>query len=191
MEQEIEKEIIRGKKSFSNVLALWILITIIGFIIAYVVHWNYATKSSYYADIGKMYAFFIMSITIILDVVIYYIFRENNIFVTNNRVYGKTILGKRIDLPLDSISAVGISFLQGIDVGTSSGRIHFKFLENTNDILKEISKLLNNRQSNKNTTTIANNNSNADELKKYKELLDSGVITQEEFDTKKKQLLNL
>ena len=31
----------------------------------------------------------------------------------------------------------------------------------------------------------------ADELKKYKELLDGGVITQEEFDTKKKQLLGL
>ena len=31
----------------------------------------------------------------------------------------------------------------------------------------------------------------ADELKKYKDLLDSGVITQEEFDAKKKQLLNL
>ena len=29
------------------------------------------------------------------------------------------------------------------------------------------------------------------EIKKYKELLDSGVITQEEFDAKKKQLLNL
>lgn len=33
--------------------------------------------------------------------------------------------------------------------------------------------------------------SNADEIKKYKELLDIGAITQEEFDTKKKQLLNL
>lgn len=31
----------------------------------------------------------------------------------------------------------------------------------------------------------------ADELKKFKELLDMGVITQEEFDTKKKQLLGL
>ena len=42
--------------------------------------------------------------------------------------------------------------------------------------------------------TIANNNaiaSAADELKKYKELLDSGVISQEEFDAKKKQLLGL
>ncbi len=33
--------------------------------------------------------------------------------------------------------------------------------------------------------------SSADELKKYKELLDSGVINQEEFDAKKKQLLGL
>lgn len=33
--------------------------------------------------------------------------------------------------------------------------------------------------------------SNADELKKYKELLDSGVIKQEEFDAKKKELLGL
>lgn len=42
--------------------------------------------------------------------------------------------------------------------------------------------------------TVINNMqevSSADELKKYKELLDSGVITQEEFDEKKKQLLNL
>ena len=31
----------------------------------------------------------------------------------------------------------------------------------------------------------------ADELKKYKELLDMGAITQEEFDAKKKQLLGL
>ena len=33
--------------------------------------------------------------------------------------------------------------------------------------------------------------SSADELKKYKELLDSGIISQEEFDVKKKQLLGL
>lgn len=42
-------------------------------------------------------------------------------------------------------------------------------------------------QSANNQTT----NSSADEIKKYKELLDSGIITQEEFDAKKKQLLGL
>lgn len=42
--------------------------------------------------------------------------------------------------------------------------------------------------------TVVNNiqeTTNADELKKYKDLLDSGAITQEEFENKKKELLGL
>jgi len=34
-------------------------------------------------------------------------------------------------------------------------------------------------------------NNNVDEIRKYKNLLDDGIITQEEFDKKKTQLLNL
>lgn len=41
------------------------------------------------------------------------------------------------------------------------------------------------------TNTYQSEISQADELKKFKDLLDSGVITQEEFDEKKKQLLGL
>ena len=41
------------------------------------------------------------------------------------------------------------------------------------------------------TPTAKAPTSSADELKKYKDLLDKGVITQEEFDAKKKQLLGL
>lgn len=43
------------------------------------------------------------------------------------------------------------------------------------------------KQENKNSGAV----SAADELKKFKELLDMGAITQEEFDAKKKQLLGL
>ena len=43
---------------------------------------------------------------------------------------------------------------------------------------------------NKNGPNVVTPLSAADELKKYKDLLDAGVITQEEFDKKKKQLLN-
>ena len=39
--------------------------------------------------------------------------------------------------------------------------------------------------------TVIQQASPADELKKFKELLDSGIITQEEFEAKKKQLLGL
>ena len=43
----------------------------------------------------------------------------------------------------------------------------------------------------RNSTTVVNAISPAEELKKMKELLDMGIITQEEFDAKKKQLLGL
>lgn len=43
----------------------------------------------------------------------------------------------------------------------------------------------------KETSQVTNSISSSDEIKKYKDLLDSGAITQEEFDAKKKQLLNL
>lgn len=38
--------------------------------------------------------------------------------------------------------------------------------------------------------SVAHNFSNADEIKRFKELLDSGVITSEEFEAKKQELLN-
>lgn len=41
------------------------------------------------------------------------------------------------------------------------------------------------------SSSIILQTSNADEIKKYKELLDQNIITQEEFDAKKKQLLGL
>lgn len=45
---------------------------------------------------------------------------------------------------------------------------------------------------NNNQQPIANNtSSNADEIRKFKGLLDDGIISQEEFDAKKKQLLGL
>ncbi len=44
---------------------------------------------------------------------------------------------------------------------------------------------------NMSNATVIQQTSAADELKKFKELMDAGVISQEEFDAKKKQLLGL
>lgn len=41
------------------------------------------------------------------------------------------------------------------------------------------------------STIIENSTSSADEIRKFKELLDEGMITQEEYEAKKKQLLGL
>ena len=48
-------------------------------------------------------------------------------------------------------------------------------------------KIINRKEQNISVNSI----SSADELRKYKELLDTGIITQDEFEKKKKQILNL
>ena len=126
--------------------------------------------------------------------VIYLYCSKMQITVTDKRVYGKTAFGKRVDLPLDSVSAVGTSAFRGLAVATSAGKIKFIRMEKRDEVHREISKLLVGRQdtqARKEETIPAPTASNADELKKYKELLDSGIITQEEFDAKKKHLLGL
>ena len=114
--------------------------------------------------------------------------------ISDKRVYGVAGFGKRVDLPLDSISAIGTGWLQSVHVTTASGSINFYLMPNYKDIHSMISKLLVERQQKPMSATTINQavpQSTADELKKYKELLDSGVISQEEFDAKKKQLLGL
>ena len=123
-----------------------------------------------------------------------YLFNSHELVVTDKRVFGKAALGKRVDLPLDSISAVSTSWLKGIAVATSSGRINFYMIKNRDEVHKCISDLLIQRQNKQvvhTISTLETSPSNASELRNYKTLLDDGIITQEEFDAKKKQLLGL
>lgn len=65
--------------------------------------------------------------------------------------------------------------------------------QQSNEKMEEVSKYVKARvdhyKNAKNAPVAAS--TPADEIKKYKELLDMGVISQEEFDAKKKQLLGL
>ncbi len=125
----------------------------------------------------------------------YYLFNKCDITVTDKRVYGQAAFARRVDLPFDKISSVDTCLFNGIGVATSSGRINFLLCQNRDEVFETISQLLRERQGvNQTQETIIRQEmpqSSADELKKYKDLLDSGVITQEEFDAKKKQLLGL
>ena len=59
------------------------------------------------------------------------------------------------------------------------------------ELYKHFSKINEDKKPSNSETPTIQNMSSADELKKLKDLLDDGIITQEEFDTKKKQLLGL
>ena len=171
------------KSNMGNTKIILLILVWIGIIVGFICGFG--------VDFDECIPILIASLAI--TTIIIELYSHCSLTVSEKRVYGKAVFGKRVDLPIDSISAVGTSWLGGIDIATSSGRIHFKFIKNRNEIHKIIGDLLVQRQT-KNSETIIKQEipqSNADELKKYKDLLDSGVITQEEFDQKKKQLLGL
>ena len=132
---------------------------------------------------------------IVAGIVLYFYYGKCSIIVSDKRVYGTASFGTRVDLPFDMISAVGVTGItHGIEVATSSGKIKFMCVANASEIHAIISKLLMERQEKRNnlsSNVINQEISGADELKKYKELLDQGIISKEEFDAKKKQLLGL
>lgn len=136
----------------------------------------------------------------LISVICYFGLKSYELVVTDKRIYGAISFGKRVDLPMDSVSAVAVIPLsKGISVSTSSGSISFRYIKNAEEIHECINQLLIARQqtqteekrtsSTENTVAVAQDK--YDELKKLKDLLDMGVITPEEFDAKKKQLLGL
>ena len=114
-------------------------------------------------------------------------------------------------IPMDSIMSVqfkeGNSFFNGfIQFGILGGREFqggvFNATQDENTVMinrstnneaYQIKKYVEERilKRGKNQGTVVQQVSAADELKKFKELLDMGVITQEEFNAKKKQLLGM
>lgn len=124
----------------------------------------------------------------------YWAYHNTGITVTDKRIYGVAKFGKRVDLPIDSVSSVGVGVFKSISVSSPSGTLVFTMITNRDEVHKAISNLLVNRQNKPTVVTEIKQEipqSAADELKKYKDLLDNGTISQAEFEAKKKQLLGL
>ena len=93
---------------------------------------------------------------------------------------------KRIDIPLDSVTSIGMVGLlfKGISISSPSGNISFVFIKNYKDIYDKLGNIIANRK-----TSESTDSDQADDIRKYKKLLDEGVLTQEEFDEVKAMLL--
>lgn len=188
-----EKILIRGKFSHLQPHALFCF-SIAG--IALVVCFAIATifgGSPSWAFEGIAYGYYWFFIGIIVFFVLGLIFTVMNfeLIVTDGRVVGKTSFGKRVDLPISQISGVGTGMFNRVSISTSSGLISFYGVINQNEVFAIISKLLLKYQEETKLSFKVPEISITDELKRFKDLLDLGIINQEEFDTKKKQLLDL
>ncbi len=112
---------------------------------------------------------------------------ECELTVTNKRIYGSTELGHDVNIPLSKISSVTLGGLNGLFFSYAGNNVGFYHCQNVDDVYDVVSELLIKISSKSSSDEI----SNAEEIKKYKELLDCGAITKEEFEKKKKQLLGL
>lgn len=130
-----------------------------------------------------------------LGTVLYLRNKKTSMTVTNKRIFGIVAFNKRVDIPLDAIQSVKTNRRNGLIIQTSSlSNPRFSRLKNRDELYELISKILVIKQEKKAKREAEANQasvSGADELKKFKDLLDNGVITQEEYDLKKRQLLGL
>lgn len=117
---------------------------------------------------------------------------------------GKTIpVNSLTNIEFKPAGAITKGYIQfGVlgDVGSKGGFAAASYDENTmffkkkdSNIAEDIKSFLERKilEKGNGSTIIQTAASAADELKKFKELLDMGVISQEEFDAKKNQLLGL
>ena len=116
---------------------------------------------------------------------------KTTLTITDKRIYGRTAFGKRVDVPLHSINSVKASIFKALTISTSSfSNPKFSRLKNRNKLYDILSNLIVFNQGGKEIQSVAIAGS-ADELKKYKELLDAGIISQEEFEQKKEIILKM
>jgi len=131
-----------------------------------------------------------------------YTFKHGVIAITNERMiyavksnalFAKNLIVKSISL--DFVSDVTKTVLKAYGIGNIAFDCRdeqFNYvvsLDKLDEMYGDINNALDNSKSRNKQGAFAV--SSADELKKFKELLDMGVISQEEFDAKKKQLLGL
>lgn len=151
--------------------------------------------SSYHGELSLVIVHWICLLLAGGIALIYWALSKCELILTDKNVKGKVLFGKEVIFPIHMISAYSTRrFLSTVAITTTSGIIKFSLLGNYKDIGNILQNLINERQSITQMfvpTIPMENTDKLDELKKLKDLLDNGIISQEDFDTKKKQILGL
>lgn len=217
----IHKKVLSGFKLFAKISL--ILSTVFGVISGF---W-YASNDNWFVDSYTMYPFgypldypfmneyyepfelpttwiaIFFLLVCIITIILYNMTKDCTLTANNKFITGRTLFGKAVTIPLDSVSSVSAKkFFNCIKIVSNGKSKSFLALENYLDLHRAISEKINvpkvqpivlqapviqrTEQAKKNETgdTIK-------ELKEYKELLEQGIISEEEFSAKKKQILGI
>lgn len=120
------------------------------------------------------------------------------IILTPQRIilYSKVMMNKTIEyVELSKINSFGVqtdSLYGYINIGTVT-RSYQIYVARNKEMIQKTQYVFNEAFKNLQENSIINKSdlSQADEIKKFKDLFDQGIISQEEFEAKKKQLLGL
>ena len=175
-------------------------------------HLQYHSESPilYVIGIHVMINIFVFPIVFfaLLGIAAFLAFRICEITVTDQRIYGTRSFGRKIEWPLDSVRTVSTgSLLKSVRVHRLGEKATFWGISNNKEICSVLNQLIQEKKQEKtaseaenfeklnvvlkNTANQSVQTDSADQLMKYKKLLDDGAITQEEYDTLKKQILGL
>ena len=208
MEEKILIESVSGDKHkhTPKVLTICCIISVIGMImVAFVEGQNIDSFADFFEFVCETLAFdwydfgsTLAGIMMYLGVALFIIYlmalrfvKDSYLAVSSVGIVGTTMSGEKIKLSFGDIVQAEKSSFNGIIIKTKIRNFEFEFLKNRDEVNTVLNQLLMERRYASTSQEKAPATDNADELKKYKELLDDGVITQEEFDAKKKQLLGL
>ena len=139
-----EKVLVKGKFSNMNAFALiCFTIAVVAFIACFVVATIFGGSPAWAFE-GMDYGYYWFFIGIAIFVILGLIFASMKfeLIVTEGKVIGKTLFGKRVDLPISQISVVGTGIFNRVSIATSSGAINFYGVTNQNEVFSVISEFL-------------------------------------------------
>ena len=125
--------------------------------------------------------------------ILYFTAKNNKVILTNYKITGTYSRHLSLNIPIDSISSVSKGAFGSLCITCAGNKYSIIFVGNRDDFCSKLNDLLNKRtqQRIQPSPIIVNQQSNYEEIEKLKKLYDDGIITQEEFEIKKRQLLGL
>lgn len=153
---------------------------------------SYGTFSQYYFGEGLPFVIVLVILAAVIGVAsaLYLMDKKTELIIQKNAIIGKMSNGKTVQFLLRDIKSVETTKTQGLKITGAGIKYEIHLIENGEELKSTIMGMLANVSKEKTVVATAPV-SDAKSIKEYKELLDSGIITQEEFEAKKKQLLGL
>jgi len=140
--------------------------------------------------ISFLFSFFMGGLT---HLILYFLAKNNKVNLTNYKITGTYSRHLSLNIPIDSISSVSKGMFSSLCITCAGNKYNISYVRNRDNLCSKLNELLNKRtqQSFKDAPITMQQPSTFDEIAKLKKLLDNGIISHDEFEIKKKQLLDL